>query len=69
METMAKGLTLDELETHAHADLLPDRIEMHRRRSVHRRIKRVRRGNVHCSATNVAGDDVFANNNFRCQRF
>ncbi len=68
MEMIAKGLTLDELEAHAHADLLPDRIEMHRRRSTRRRIKRVRRGNVHCSATNVAGDDVFAHNRFTCTR-
>ena len=68
MEMMTEGLSLEELEAHGHADLLPDRIEMHRRRSTRRRIKRVRRGNVHCSATNVAGADVFADNRFTCQR-
>ena len=63
MEMMPKGLALEELEAHAHADLLPDRIELRRTRK-----KTVRRGNVRCSATNVAGNDVFAWNKFQCQR-
>jgi hypothetical protein len=53
---MTKGLALEELEAHSFAQLLPDRIEMHRRRrSVHRRHKRRRSGNVECTATNVGG--------------
>jgi len=47
MQKMTKGLALEELETHARAELLPDRIEMHRRRSVRKRIRR-RIGNVEC---------------------
>ena len=67
MERMTKGLALEELEAHAHADLLPDRVEMRRfRKSIS---KRIRRGNVRCDTVNVAGDDVFAFNNFQCQRF
>ena len=62
---MTKGLTLEELEAHAHADLLPDRVEMRRSRRI---TKRIRRGNVRCEATNVAGIDVFADNIFQCQR-
>ncbi len=68
MERMTKGLALEELEAHAHADLLPDRVEMHRRRNSRRRLKRVRAGNVTCTATNVAGRDVFTLNDFVCQR-
>jgi hypothetical protein len=48
-----KGLTLEELEGQR-AELLPDRIEMRRRRSVRRRHRR-RSGNVECTATNVGG--------------
>jgi hypothetical protein len=56
MENMIKGLDLEELEAHSYVELLPDRIEMHRRRrSVHRRHKRRRSGNVECTATNVGG--------------
>jgi hypothetical protein len=56
MEKMIKGLDLEELEAHSYVELLPDRIEMHRRRrSVHRRHKRRRSGNVECTATNVGG--------------
>jgi hypothetical protein len=51
-KTMSKGLALEELEAHSYAELLPDRIEMHRRR---RHSKRVRRGNVRCEARNVGG--------------
>ena len=66
MEMMTKGLALEELEAHAHAELLPDRVEM--RRASKRITKRIRRGNVRCLATNVAGIDVDATNNFTCQR-
>ncbi len=66
METMTKGLALEELEAHARAELLPDRVEMRRfRKSI---TKRIRRGNVRCDTTNVAGLDVVALNKFRCQR-
>ncbi len=51
-KTMSKGLALEELEAHSHAELLPDRIEMHRRRG---RRKRRRSGNVECKVVNVAG--------------
>jgi hypothetical protein len=54
MEKMIKGLDLEELEAHSYAELLPDRIEMHRRRSMRRRHRR-RSGNVECTATNVGG--------------
>jgi hypothetical protein len=54
MENMTKGLALEELEAHSFAELLPDRIEMRRRRSVNRRLRR-RSGNVECTATNVGG--------------
>jgi hypothetical protein len=64
MERMTKGLALEELEAHAHADLLPDRIEMRRGN----RKKVIRRGNVRCDVTNVAGLDVVAENFLQCQR-
>jgi hypothetical protein len=41
------GLSLRELEAHARAELLPDRIEMHRSKSIRKRIRR-RKGNVSC---------------------
>jgi hypothetical protein len=47
------GLSLRELEAHARAELLPDRIEMHR--SVRKIRKRRRSGNVEC------GDNAFCN--------
>jgi hypothetical protein len=47
------GLSLRELEAHARAELLPDRIEMHRR--VRKIRKRRRSGNVEC------GDMAFCN--------
>ncbi len=40
------GLSLQELEAHSRAELLPDRIEMHRR--VRKIRKRRRSGNVEC---------------------
>ena len=64
MERMTKGLALEELEAHAHAALLPDRIEMRRGNKK----KVIRRGNVKCHVTNVAGFDVEAENVFQCQR-
>ena len=46
METgKLEGLSLRELEAHARAELLPDRIEMHRRVRIR---KRRRSGNVEC---------------------
>jgi hypothetical protein len=45
MEKMTKGLALEELDAQR-AELLPDRIEMHRG---HRHTRRVRRGNIRCS--------------------
>ena len=44
------GLSPGELEAQARAELLPDRIEMHRR--VRKLRKRVRRGNVICDGGN-----------------
>ncbi len=52
MEKMTRGLALEELEAHGFAQLLPDRVEMRRRRSIR---KRRRSGNVECTATNVGG--------------
>jgi hypothetical protein len=52
MEKMIKGLALEELEAQSYAQLLPDRVEMRRRRSIR---KRRRSGNVECTATNVGG--------------
>ncbi len=49
MEQLSKGLALEELEAHSHAQLLPDRLEMRRVR------KRRRSGNVECTTTNVGG--------------
>jgi hypothetical protein len=43
------GLSLRELEAHARAELLPDRIEMHRSKSIRKRIRR-RKGNVECGS-------------------
>jgi hypothetical protein len=37
MEQLTKGLALEELEAHSRAELLPDRVEMHRRRRRWRR--------------------------------
>jgi hypothetical protein len=44
----AKGLDMNELEAHSRVQLLPDRIEMHRRRSIK---KRIRRQNLNCGGT------------------
>jgi hypothetical protein len=45
------GLSLEELEAQARAELLPDRIEMHRRRSIRKKRIRKKIGNVECSGT------------------
>jgi hypothetical protein len=45
----AEGLDMQELEAHSRAELLPDRIEMHRRHAHVKRIKRIRKWN--CSGT------------------
>jgi hypothetical protein len=50
MEKVTKGLALEELEAQ-HVELLPDRVEMHRRR---RTTRRVRRGNINCSQQAIA---------------
>ena len=64
-KTMTKGLALEELEAHSHAELLPDRIEMRRG---NRRSKRVRSGNIRCEADNVGGLVNAALNFQICQR-
>ena len=52
METgKVEGLSLREVEVHARAELLPDRIEMHR--SVRKIRRRIRKNNVDCSGTTV----------------
>ena len=43
-----KGLDMNELEAYSRVQLLPDRIEMHRRRTVK---KRIRRQNINCGGT------------------
>ncbi len=62
---MTKGLALEELEAHGFAQLLPDRVEMRRRRNIRRRR---RSGNVECTATNVGGLLNFAKTLQICQR-
>jgi hypothetical protein len=64
---MTKGLALGELDGYSYAQLLPDRIEMRRRKSVRRRLRR-RSGNVECTVTNVAGLTNEAENWQICQR-
>ncbi len=44
MEKLTKGLALEELEVQ-HAEILPDRVEMHRG---HRHVRRMRRGIINC---------------------
>ena len=58
METgKVEGLSLRELEAHARAELLPDRIEMHRSRSVRKRIRK-RKNNVTCEATTAICNNI-----------
>ncbi len=42
------GLSLEELEALGRAELLPDRIEMHRRKSIRKKRIRKKIGNVEC---------------------
>ncbi len=65
MEKMTKGLALEELDAQR-AELLPDRIEMHRG---HRHTRRVRRsGNVNCSQQAIAVLGGAANGPQNCFR-
>ncbi len=57
MEKMIKGLSLEELEGQR-TELLPDRIEMRRRRR--------RRGGFRCTATAVAGTGGAVNTGIVC---
>ncbi len=60
MEKMTTGLSLEELEAQT-AELLPERIEMRRRR------RRRGNGGIKCVGVNVAGDDnIGADNEFQC---
>jgi hypothetical protein len=66
MEKIEKGLALEELEAQT-AELLPDRLEMHRRgrRSVHKRRKR----GFECSPVNVqVGDENEVEQDIQCFR-
>ncbi len=56
------GLSLEDLEAHGRAELLPDRIEMMMRR----RRRRGGGGNVNCGAANVAGGNQNATNTQNC---
>jgi hypothetical protein len=47
---MTSGLALEELEAQ-NVELLPDRAEMHRRRTT---LRRIRRGNINCSQQAIA---------------
>ncbi len=62
MEKVIEGLSLQELEAHDGAELLPDRVEMRRVR------KRRRSGNVECTSTNVGGLFNLAKTLQICQR-
>jgi hypothetical protein len=46
------GLSPRELEAHSRAELLPDRIEMHRRKSIRKKRIRKKIGNVECDGGN-----------------
>ncbi len=61
MEKMTTGLSLEELRAET-AELLPERLEMHRRRRRHRH----RNGGIDCVGVSVAGDDNFGDNEFQC---
>jgi hypothetical protein len=71
MEKIEKGLALEELEAQF-AELLPDRLEMHRRRrhrgggrDVHRNVNR----GFECSPTNVqVGDENEIEQEIQCFR-
>ena len=56
MEKIEKGLALEELEAQT-AELLPDRLEMHRRRRRGSRIRRNASEGFRCSPVNVQVGD------------
>ena len=58
----------EELESNGHAELLHDRIEVHRRNGRRRRRKRIRSGNVTRKVVNVGGLINEAKNVIVCQR-
>jgi hypothetical protein len=61
-------MALEELEGHGHAELLPDRIEVHRRNGRRRRSKRIRSANVTRKVVNAGGLINEAENVLICQR-
>jgi hypothetical protein len=69
MEKIEQGLALEELEAQF-AELLPDRLEMRRRRRRGNRIRRNASEGFTCSPTNVqVGDDVnFIDQDVQCFR-
>ena len=71
MEMIEKGLALEELEAHT-AELLPDRLEMHRRRRHRHGGRHVRRHveeGFRCSPTNVqVGDENEIEQEIQCFR-
>jgi hypothetical protein len=71
MEMIEKGLTLEELEAQV-AELLPDRLEMHRRRRHRHGGRHVRRHveeGFRCSPTNVqVGDENEIEQEIQCFR-
>ena len=71
MEMIEKGLTLEELEAQS-AELLPDRLEMHRRRRHRHGGRHVRRHveeGFRCSPTNVqVGDENEIEQEIQCFR-
>jgi hypothetical protein len=71
MEKIEKGLTLEELEAQT-AELLPDRLEMHRRRRHRHGGRHVRRHveeGFRCSPTNVqVGDENEIEQEIQCFR-
>ena len=71
MEKIEKGLTLEELEAQV-AELLPDRLEMHRRRRHRHGGRHVRRHveeGFRCSPTNVqVGDENEIEQEIQCFR-
>ena len=71
MEMIEKGLALEELEAQS-AELLPDRLEMHRRRRHRHGGRHVRRHveeGFRCSPTNVqVGDENEIEQEIQCFR-
>jgi hypothetical protein len=68
MEMIEKGLALEELEAQS-AELLPDRLEMRRRRRGGSRLRRNANEGFTCSPTNVqVGDFNFIDQDVQCFR-